>query len=225
MKQPVVLVLAAGRGSRFVGDTHKLLAPWGEATVLESTLSAVESSGLPWRIVLSASLKAQVEGERIPLPRGRVVQAPLVPVGMGHSIAAGVAATPDAGGWLVLPADLPAIQARTLNAVADALRAQAGGTERGPVAVVPVWTTPVGKKIAGHPVGFPADASKALLALSGDSGGRQVLAGLNSVDVPVEDPGIVTDIDTVDDWQRARPKPPGLQAVPASAAQRSVAAG
>lgn len=225
MKQPVVLVLAAGRGSRFVGDTHKLLAPWGAMTVLESTLAAVEASGLPWRVVLSAGLKAQVEAERIPLPRGRVVQAPLVPVGMGHSIAAGVAATPEADGWLVLPADLPAIQATTLKAVADALRAQAGSPVRGPVAVVPVWTTPVGKKIAGHPVGFPVDASKALLALSGDSGGRQVLAGLNSVDVLVDDPGIVTDIDTVDDWQRSRPKAGVGAALQRSDSHRSVAAG
>ncbi len=225
MKQPVVLVLAAGRGSRFAGDTHKLLAPWGEATVLESTLSAVEASGLLWRVVLSAGLKAQVEAAGIPLPRGRVVQAPLVPVGMGHSIAAGVAATPGADGWLVLPADLPAIQSVTLKAVASSLVAHATGEGVGPSAVVPVWTTPVGKKIAGHPVGFPAAAEKALLALTGDSGGRQVLTTLSSVDVPVEDPGIVTDIDTVDDWQRARPKPPGLQAVPASAAQRSVAVG
>lgn len=199
MNKPVVLVLAAGRGSRFTGHTHKLLAPWGQATVLESTLAAVEASGLPWRLVVSAGLKAQIVGERIAVARNRFVEAPLLPVGMGHSVAAGVAATSDAGGWLVLPADLPAIRPTTLQAVAAALNDQA---------VVPVWLTPVGKKIAGHPVGFPASSREALRGLTGDVGARQVLATLPRVEVAVDDPGIVTDIDTVEDWERSRPSSP-----------------
>jgi molybdenum cofactor cytidylyltransferase len=50
---------------------------------------------------------------------------------MGDSIAAGVRATADAAGWLVLPGDLPLIQPATLRAVAQALA-------RHPV-VVPVY--------------------------------------------------------------------------------------
>lgn len=199
MTQAVVLVLAAGRGARFTGRTHKLLAPWGAGTVLQSTLASVEASGLPWRVVLSAALRLQVIAEGIALPRSRLVEAPAVPVGMGHSIAAGVAAAPDASGWLVLPADLPAVRASTLQAVAAALRTTPD------MAAVPVWTTPVGKRLSGHPVGFPSSARAALLGLVGDSGARQVLASLQSADVAVDDPGIVTDIDTVEDWERSRP--------------------
>ena len=40
---------------------------------------------------------------------------------MGTSIAAGVRASPDSAGWLVLPGDMPLVQPATLLAVARAL--------------------------------------------------------------------------------------------------------
>ncbi|MBX3657446.1 MAG: NTP transferase domain-containing protein [Ramlibacter sp.] len=100
MRQPVVLVLASGRGERFRasgGTTHKLQALLAGKPVLQHTLEAVRASGLPWHL----------EDAGHP--------------GMGDSIAAAVRATAAAPGWLVLPADLPLIQSATLQAVAAAL--------------------------------------------------------------------------------------------------------
>ena len=97
---PVVLVLASGRGERFLasgGQVHKLRALLDGKPVLERTLDAVRASGLPWHL------------EDVGHP------------GMGDSIAAAVRATQDAAGWLVLPGDLPLIQPATLTAVAQAL--------------------------------------------------------------------------------------------------------
>jgi molybdenum cofactor cytidylyltransferase len=97
--QPVVIVLASGRGERFLasgGSTHKLQALLGNKTVLQHTLDAVRASGLPFHLEQGAH------------------------PGMGDSIAAAVRATLDADGWLILPADLPLIQPETLRQVATA---------------------------------------------------------------------------------------------------------
>lgn len=99
---PTVIVLAAGRGERFLasgGSTHKLRALLSGRPVLEHTLDAVRRSGLPWHLV------------------GPDASRP----GMGDSIAAGVRATAGAAGWLVLPGDLPLVRPDTLLQVAQAL--------------------------------------------------------------------------------------------------------
>lgn len=97
---PTVLILASGRGQRFIasgGTGSKLQALLHGKTVLQHTVDAVRTSGLPFHI------------EAGPHP------------GMGDSIAAAVRATRDAAGWLILPGDLPLIQPDTLRAVAQAL--------------------------------------------------------------------------------------------------------
>lgn len=97
--QPVVIVLASGRGERFRasgGQTHKLQALLDERTVLQHTLAAVQGSGLRWHL------------EQAPHP------------GMGDSIASAVRATADAGAWLILPGDLALIRPETLLRIAQA---------------------------------------------------------------------------------------------------------
>jgi molybdenum cofactor cytidylyltransferase len=101
---PTVIVLASGRGERFVasgGQGNKLHALLEGKAVLQHTLDTVKASGLPWHL----------EDAGHP--------------GMGDSIAAGVRAAPLAAGWLILPGDLPLIQPQTLRAVAQALQAGA----------------------------------------------------------------------------------------------------
>ncbi|MGZ5847133.1 MAG: nucleotidyltransferase family protein, partial [Ramlibacter sp.] len=105
--------------------------------------------------------------------------------GMGDSIAAAVRATRDAPGWLVLPGDLPLVRPATLLAVAGAL----AGAE----VVVPTFA---GQR--GHPVGFAAACGEALAALSGPRGAAAVVQARAVTELPVDDEGVVTDIDTVD---------------------------
>ena len=171
---PVVIVLAAGRGERFVasgGAVHKLQAMLAGRRVIDHVLHAVKASGLPHY----------------------VVEADASRPGMGDSIAAGVKATPDANGWLILPADLPLVRSETLLAIAHA-----------PLIAV---TVPVFEGQRGHPVRFAAACSPELMNLEGNSGAAQVIrlfAAINSVAyVEVDDCGVVTDIDTLDDLTRA----------------------
>ena len=101
MNLPVVIVLASGRGERFLasgGNGSKLQAMLAGKTVLQHTLAAVQASGLPWHLEDSGQ------------------------AGMGDSIAAAVRSTAGAAGWLILPGDLPLIQSQTLLAVAAALQ-------------------------------------------------------------------------------------------------------
>lgn len=173
MNPPVVLVLASGRGERFVasgGQGSKLRAALAGRPVLEHTLATVRASGLPWH----------VEDAGHP--------------GMGDSIAAAVRATPDAGGWLVLPGDLPLVAPRTLQQVAAALQQHE--------VVVPTLD---GER--GHPVGFGRGCGAELAALTGTLGaGRIVQARAQAGQLhllPVADAGIRTDIDTLADLAAA----------------------
>lgn len=172
MSEPVVLVLASGRGERFRasgGQGSKLHADLAGQTVLQRTLAAVRASGLAWHL----------EDAGHP--------------GMGDSIAAAVRATATAAGWLVLPGDLPLVRPASLRQVAQALAGQD-------------VVLPFHQGQRGHPVGFGPACRDALLALHGPEGAasvvRQHQAG--ALRLELDDPGIVTDIDTLADLAAAR---------------------
>src|SRR5688500_7973784 len=118
--RPAVVVLAAGRGSRFRGLHHKLMQSLGASTVLATTLSNAIATQLPVMVVTAEPLADVVSRhvatrDMVILPS---VGSGADAVGMGHSIAAGVAARSDASGWVILPADMPMVQTSTLNTVA-----------------------------------------------------------------------------------------------------------
>jgi molybdenum cofactor cytidylyltransferase len=184
-----LVVLAAGSGSRFEGAPHKLAQPLGRTSVLGATLRNAVASQLAVVVVTSASLA--------PIARRSVASRDVVvlpddsPFGMGHSIAAGVAARSDADGWLVLPGDMPLVLPATLQAVAR------------PLAEHPVcYAQYRGRR--GHPVGFAAELYSELIALAGDEGARRLVARYPALAVDVDDPGVLVDIDTVDDLARVR---------------------
>ncbi len=182
---PTVLILAAGRGERFraAGGTDKLQEILLGRRVRDWVTQAARDSGLPWHVVEAAHT-------------ARITNS-----GMGDSIACGVAATADAAGWLVLPADLPLIQAASLLAVARELQNH--------TVVVPFFA---GQR--GHPVGFGPQARDELLALRGDSGAASVVAAWKQRGgvgvLELDDVGCVTDVDT----------PEALRAAKALALQR-----
>lgn len=187
---PAVVVLAAGKGSRFTGPSHKLAQPFAASTVLGATLANVIASQLPLVVVTTEPFAA--DAARTVASRDvLVVSAAEAARGMGHSIAAGVSARSDAGGWLVLPADMPRVAPSTLRTVAAALGQH-------PV----VYAQYRGRR--GHPVGFSAELFSELLSLNGDEGARRLLARYPTVAVEVDDPGVLMDIDTVADLAAAR---------------------
>jgi len=204
--RPAVIVLAAGTGSRFVAPGHKLTQSVGSSTVLGSTLRHAIASHLPVVVVTTAAL---ADAARRHVASRDVVVLPDAgtpgpqPLGMGFSIAAGVAARPDANGWLVLPGDMPMVQTATLLAVASAL-------EHHPVA----YAQHRGRR--GHPVGFSTELYSELVTLSGDEGARRLVARYPAHGVEVDDPGVLIDVDTEADLEHVRVTHAARAAAPVS---------
>lgn len=194
-----VIVLAAGRGARFLGTDHKLAQALGNRTVLGTTLENAIASRLDVVVVTTEAL-APIARQSIAARHVVVLpEAHLQPrLGMGYSISAGVSASSDASGWLVLPGDMPMVQPETLVAVAAKLAEH-------PV----VYAQHKGRR--GHPVGFSAELYSELVTLSGDEGARRLVARYPALGLEVDDPGVLLDVDTVDDLARLRAAPaPGV---------------
>lgn len=188
--RPTVVVLAAGKGSRFKGPAHKLEQSLGDCSVLARTLHNAVQSHLPVAVVTTPALAAaaaSVVGEHnvVVLPQQQAER------GMGHSIAAGIAARADAPGWLLLPADMPMVRPATMLAVAAALEHHAVA-----------YAQHHGRR--GHPVGFAAELYSELMLLSGDEGARRIVARYPAIGVDVEDPGVLLDLDTEADLAAVR---------------------
>ena len=192
--QRTVVVLAAGRSERFGAGRHKLAQPLGASSVLAQTLARAIASHLRTVVVTTAAF---VDLARTSVAARDIVVLPEVgsdgsgSLGMGTSIAAGVRASFDSAGWLVLPGDMPLVQPSTLIAVARALDhhavayAQHGGRR-------------------GHPVGFATELYAELTELSGDEGARRIIARYPAFAVDLDDPGILVDIDTEGDLDALR---------------------
>jgi molybdenum cofactor cytidylyltransferase len=189
----VAVVLAAGRGTR-MGGVAKALLRDGDRTYLErivATLAAVECQETI--VVVATPFGDEVAAAARALG-AQVIVNPNPERGMASSIAIafeelqvvfGRLSTVDAA-WL-WPVDHPYVDAATLRSLEAAI-----GTHE--------VARPRFDGRGGHP---PLIAKRVWerFATCGDieGGARTVIAALDVVDVVVQDPGVVRDIDTVDD--------------------------
>jgi len=180
---------------RFRGAGHKLEQSLGDETVLARTIGQAIASGMRVVVVTTAALEPSVKRmvaarELVLVPELNARGQPN-PLGMGFSIAAGVSATGDADGWLIVPGDMPMLRASSMVAVAQAL-------EQYPVA----YAQYRGQR--GHPVGFSAELYSELVGLQGDEGARRLVARYPAQAVDLDDPGVLLDVDTDEDLARVR---------------------
>ena len=182
-----VVILAAGQGSRYRqvagAEQDKLLAlckgrDGVVRPVIEQTLRNLPPS-LERRLLVTTADRPEVA--RLARAHGCEVCV-LASTGMGDSIAAAVAACPDLDGWLVLLGDMPFVLPESISRVAAQV-------------MVDTISVPVQAGEFGHPVGFGASFAKALMGLSGDRGAKALFATARVVQVPVEDPGVLWDVD------------------------------
>ncbi|WLH83451.1 nucleotidyltransferase family protein [Pseudomonas sp. FP2338] len=181
------IVLAAGQGSRFRAaagaDQDKLLADCiGLDGVTRPVIEQVLMN-LPERVVRRRLVTSPDRLAVIRLAKAYGCEVLLLDsAGMGDSIAAAVAASGSADGWLVVLGDMPFIQSSTLERVIDAV--QDDGI-----------SVPVQAGKYGHPVAFGRALGPRLMALSGDRGAKPLFSQAVVREVHVEDPGVLWDVD------------------------------
>lgn len=177
------LLLAAGSGSRFGGN--KLLHPLADGCAVGVSAARHLIQAVPSSIAIvrpdDEELARKLAAEGL-----RIVVCPDAQEGIGRSIACGVAATDQAAGWILALADMPSIRPASIIAVANAI-------QNGAALAAAEYS---GRR--GHPVGFAAAFREELLQLRGDTGARIVLARHSGslLRIPLDDPGILLDIDT-----------------------------
>lgn len=188
-----LLLLAAGAGRRYGAD--KLMAPLPQGGVL---LEAALRPLAPWRADVHVMLRpgASEAWQRVEQWGGHSHWSPDTALGMGHTLAAGIALLELEGydGCLLLLGDMPSIRQQSIATLLERLDAQA--------LIVPRHASQW-----GHPVGFGRHYFAPLRQLSGDRGARGLLeqhqAQITFVDL--DDPGILFDVDTAADLDRLQP--------------------
>lgn len=190
-KSAVAILLAAGAGTRFGGG--KLLHPLEDgAAIAAHAARNLAAAGLPVTAVVRPGdfpLAELLEQEGC-----YVTICPDADRGMGVSLAHGVTAARDAGGWIVALADMPRIRPATIARVAQALAAGAD------------IAAPAYQGDRGHPVGFSRRFLHELQAMTGDSGARALVQRNQALVrlIDVDDPGVLFDIDRRADLAQCR---------------------
>jgi len=193
----LAIVPAAGASRRM--GRPKLLLPYGTSTIVGSLASALRAGGASPVVIVAAA--GDVELQEWARAFGAVVAVnPDPDRGMLSSIREGLAALGGADRLaqrgevvLVAPADLPAVRPGT---VAEILwrRAAAGA----PLAVPTVH----GRR--GHPLAIAPDLLSEIGTLDLSVGLKQLLErhAAAVLEVPVDDPGSVRDVDTPEDYRQ-----------------------
>lgn len=188
------LVLAAGFARRFGSD--KLTAPMPDGNpLIRQTLEKISSAFDDILVVSRPDSGLDLENWPVTLFKG-------AEQGMGASLAWGISRLPAWDGCLVCLADMPFVQPRTYRLLA---------TELTPGNIV----IPAHMGRRGNPAGFGRRFFAELAELKDERGGREIIRRHEAdvLEIPVEDPAILMDIDTPDDLGRykagARSQNPG----------------
>ena len=184
------VVLASGMSQRF-GETNKLLLPVGGVPLVRRTAETYLAASLDPVIVVVGHDAERVRAALSGLPVV-TVDNPEYRRGQSRALVRGVTSLPKGIVAAVLGvADQPALHQRVIARLIERFE------HSGAPAVAPRYA---GRR--GNPVLFARELFPDLAGVTGDEGGRAVLARLgarvDSVDFADAEPGM--DIDTAEDW-------------------------
>jgi molybdenum cofactor cytidylyltransferase len=188
------VLLAAGQSKR-MGGASKLLLPLRGKPLVRWAGEALAGAGFDPLVAVLGRNAVQVR-EALEGLGFQFVENAKFAEGMATSIVAGILELPDGcrGAGLVL-GDMPRVRSESIRGLARVFEDGRRGI------VVPVYG---GRR--GHPVLFDLRKYREeLLALGGDEGARSLLARHpeDVLEFPVEDAGVVMDIDSPDDYAEA----------------------
>ncbi len=193
------LVPAGGKSKRM--GRPKLSLPFGNRTVLECVLHALQQGGCDVTVVVLGTQAAPME----PLARQAGAHSCMLQedtVDMRATIEVGLCwlqrefGPRDSDAWLLAPADFPTLEADVITALKSAYLANPGYS-----IVVPTCGG-----LRGHPVLLSWRHAQGLLAHTPSEGlnGYLRLHGKQTLEVAIEKPGVLADLDTPQDYERLR---------------------
>jgi len=187
----VIVVLAAG-ASRRMGGRDKLMEEVDGTPLLRRQCARAVQTGCAVFVTLPPAPHARY---------GAVADLDItaVPVadadeGMNASLRAGLAALPDtARAAMIMLADMPDVTVQDLQTLLAAVD---------PDSDTRVWRAATQDGAAGHPLILHADLFAQMRALTGDSGGREVVQAYaaHTQHIALPDRHARTDLDTPADW-------------------------
>ena len=201
-----IIILAAGGGKRLGGG--KLLLPWRGEPIVAHTLAAAARVRAARAVLVVTGHDAENTGAAI----WRAVEPGMIPVvvvdnpgwrdGQASSLRRAIAAVMecpdmrDTAGAMIILGDQPLVRSETLNLLAERHFACLKGASRR------LATAPFFRGRRGNPVILSPELYSAVLRLDGDVGARHILVGLGEalLAVPVDDPAVLRDVDTPDDY-------------------------
>jgi len=186
------ILLAAGE-SRRMGSPKALLRYQGQ-TFIERICTAFLSAGVDELVVVLGAHAEILRPALPPHPALRTVVNPRYFQGQLSSLMVGIGAlSPDSEAAVVNLVDHPLVSAETIKALIDSFRA----------APLPILIASYqGRR--GHPVLFSGQVYGEILAAPLDQGAKVVVRKdpARVREVQLDDPGILADIDTPEDYER-----------------------
>ncbi|UCF96130.1 MAG: NTP transferase domain-containing protein [Spirochaetaceae bacterium] len=182
-------------------DTWKMTLPWEQSTIVEHSVQTALS--VCSRVVLVVGFRAEELEERFRnWPRIKVVRNQDYQAGMFSSVQRGAAAVGENCFFLAL-ADMPGVS-ETVYKVLLEWKGRLGpvfATSGVAHALIPQYK---GKK--GHPLLLSPKLRGRILTTDFDKTLRDVLSEVPTVLLPVDEPGILHDIDTQSDYSAWSPQ-------------------
>lgn len=189
------LLLAAGQ-SRRMGPENKLLADLDGKPMVRHAAETLQASKAEGLTVVTGHETEAVRACLSDFPARFAFNADYA-LGLAETVKRGIAALPDsAEGVLICLGDMPRLRVETLNKLIAAFDPQEGRA-----ICVPVYQ---GKR--GNPVLFARRFFPEILELSGDTGAKALIGAYEDhvVEITVEDPGVLLDLDTPQALAQAR---------------------
>ncbi|WP_419887788.1 nucleotidyltransferase family protein [Neobacillus niacini] len=185
------IVLAAGYSSR--ANAFKMTLPLGQISVLERTISKFE--GVCSRVIVVAGFHADLINEEMAKINDKnsypfqmeVVFNENFNKGMFTSIQKGCTEVKTPA-FFITPGDCPLVKKETIHLLAE---------HKGTV-VIPSYHVK-----GGHPIKLSKLVKQKILESDPQSNLRVVLNGFKKEYINVDDPGVLMDLDTQDDYQQA----------------------
>ncbi|MFU2016148.1 molybdopterin-guanine dinucleotide biosynthesis protein A [Peribacillus butanolivorans] len=188
------IVLAAGYSSR--ANAFKMTLPMGQMgqmSVLEQTISKFE--GLCSRVIVVAGFQAEIIQEEIAKIISKNAYSFQIKFvynenfnqGMFHSIQKGCNEV-NAPTFFITPGDCPLVKKETVQLLAK---------HKGNV-VIPSFDYK-----GGHPIKLSSEVKQKILETNPESNLRVVLGGYEKQYMNVDDAGVLMDVDTPEDYQKA----------------------